>query len=71
MDRVTKTSKIKEYLLNNGSITPWKALQLCNEMRLSAVIFNLKKRYGMNISSKMIYKENGERYALYTLEREG
>lgn len=47
---MTKTAKVLEHLQNNKSITSMQAIQLYKATRLSAIIFNLRKR-GYNIST--------------------
>lgn len=43
---MNKTRQIEQYMLNN-SITSWEAIEKFGETRLSAVIFNLKKKYNI------------------------
>lgn len=66
----TKTANVKRHLLSGKSITSWEAIQLYRATRLSAIIFNLKYNHGLNIESEMVY-EDGVRYAVYTLAKEG
>lgn len=47
---MTKTQAIKEHLLERGSITSWEAIHQYHATRLSAIIFNLRKR-GYDIES--------------------
>lgn len=42
--RVTKTERVLRYLEEFGSITSWQAIQEFGATRLSAIIFNLKKK---------------------------
>lgn len=69
----TKTAKVKEHLLRGESITPKEAYLKYGTMRLSAIIFNLKKD-GMDIRKEMIYREKADgrmdRFAKYSLESE-
>ena len=44
MARISKTQKVIEHLLKKGSITSWDAIKLYGATRLSAIIFNLRKR---------------------------
>lgn len=46
----TKIKAVKEHLISLGNITSWEAIQSYNATRLSAIIFELKKR-GMNITT--------------------
>jgi hypothetical protein len=48
--RVTKTSQIHNHLLAKKSITSLQAIEMFGATRLSAVIFNLRKR-GFDIST--------------------
>lgn len=41
----TKTGAVLNHLQTVGSITTWEAIQLFNATRLSAIIFNLNKKY--------------------------
>lgn len=50
---MTKTQKIFNHLKENGSITSWEAIQLYGATRLSALIFNLRKK-GIEIKSEMV-----------------
>lgn len=46
----SKHFKVKQHLIELGSITSWQAIELYGATRLSAIIFNLRKS-GMNIES--------------------
>ena len=48
--RITKTQKITEHLQQYGCITSLEAIELYKATRLSAIIFNLRKR-GLNIET--------------------
>ena len=50
---MNKTNSVQLHLIEKGSITSWEAIQLYGATRLSAIIFNLRKR-GMNIESIMV-----------------
>ena len=41
----TKTAKVLEHLRTLKRITSWEAIQLYKATRLSAIIFNLRKRH--------------------------
>lgn len=45
--RITKTDKVLEHLQKNGSITSWEAIELYGATRLSAIIFNLRKKFNI------------------------
>lgn len=51
MAKLTKTEKVLKHLEQYNKITSWEAIQLYGATRLSAIIFNLKKK-GYNIISK-------------------
>lgn len=42
--RLTKTDRVLQFLQDFGSITSWQAIQEFGATRLSAIIFNLKKK---------------------------
>lgn len=50
---MTKTQKVLNHLRENGSITSWEAIQQYGATRLSAIIFNLRKK-GIEIKSEMV-----------------
>jgi hypothetical protein len=72
MGRTNKTNEILKHLKQNGSITSWEAIQLYGATRLSAIIFNLRKKY--NINTFMIDDidryGNESRYAKYVLKED-
>lgn len=70
---MTKTQKILNHLRENGSITSWEAIQNYGATRLSAIIFNLRKK-GIEIKSEMVqftdrYGDNST-FAKYVLVSE-
>lgn len=50
---MNKTNAVQLHLIENKSITSWEAIQLYGATRLSAIIFNLRKR-GMEIETVMV-----------------
>lgn len=48
--KTSKTEKVLEHLQKNGCITSLEAIELYGATRLSAIIFNLRKR-GFNIET--------------------
>lgn len=48
--KTTKSNQVKEHLIQKGMISSWTAIELYGATRLSAIIFNLRRR-GMNIDS--------------------
>lgn len=43
--KITKTQKVLEHLQKHNSITSLEAIDLYGATRLSAIIFNLRKKY--------------------------
>ena len=69
----TKTQKVKEHLLTKGNITTWEAIKLYGATRLSAIIFNLRKRgYEITDNWQKGIDRNGRstRYVKYELDVE-
>lgn len=52
--RMTKTKAILLHLEEYGNITSWEAIKEYGATRLSAIIFNLRHRYGMNIENEWV-----------------
>lgn len=59
---MSKTTKILEHLKSHKTITSWEAINLYRATRLSAIIFNLKKRYNIQTVMQMDVTENGRLY---------
>lgn len=51
---MNKTEKVKTHLIEKGNITSWEAIQLYGATRLSAIIYNLRYRKGMNIRTEKV-----------------
>lgn len=51
---MNKTKAILRHLQENGSITSWEAIKEYGATRLSAIIYNLRHKYDMNIISEDI-----------------
>lgn len=51
---MTKTKAVMLHLQEFGSITSWEAIQQYGATRLSAIIFNLRYKYNMNIINEQI-----------------
>lgn len=68
---MNKTKAVELHLIEKGVITSWEAIKLYGATRLSAIIFNLRKR-GMNITTRRIEFTdrfgNKAYYAEYRLE---
>ena len=52
--KTTKTSEVLEHLRKYGNISSIVAINLYGATRLSAIIYNLRHNYGLNIISKTI-----------------
>ena len=63
MPKINKTKKVLEHLLKGNTISPLEAFNRYKTMRLSAIIFDLKKDGNpiANIGSK--------EYAIYEIEK--
>ena len=72
---MTKTKAVMLHLEEKGSITSWEAIKEYGATRLSAIIFNLRHKYGMNIVSEpyefVDRYGNKSSYAKYVLIKEG
>ena len=67
----TKTQQVKEHLIRKGKITSWDAIMLYRATRLSAIIFNLRKRGYIikdNWQEKIDKNGNKSRYVIYELD---
>lgn len=51
---MNKTKAIMLHLQEKGSITSWEAIKEYGATRLSAIIFNLRNKYGMDIRTEQI-----------------
>lgn len=49
-----KTEAIRKHLEEKGSVTTWEAIQLYGATRLSAIIYNLRHKYEMNIKGERV-----------------
>lgn len=71
MSTETKTKKVQEHLEKEGNITSWEAIKLYRATRLSAIIYNLRKR-GYNITDNwqegIDIDGNKSRYVKYELD---
>lgn len=67
-----KVKIVKEWLEKGNTITDMKAVELCQSYRLSAIIYNLRHDYEMNIQDRWIENPNtGTRYKEYYLVEKG
>jgi hypothetical protein len=67
---MTQLQTVMVHLRLHGSITSWEAITKYNITRLSAVIYKLRNRLGLDIDSTLINTttRSGEpvRYTIYT-----
>ena len=49
---MNKTKAVQLHLIEKGSITTWEAIKEYGATRLSAIIYNLRYHYGMNIRNE-------------------
>ena len=49
---MNKTLAVKEHLKKRGTITSLEAIERYGATRLSAIIYNLRHKYGMRIGNK-------------------
>ena len=64
---MNKTNIIKNYLKQGNSISDSKAVELCNNYRLSSTIHELRHRHNMNIQDRWVEQENGYKFKEYYL----
>lgn len=69
---MSKTSKVLEHLQRKGTITSLEAFTKYNATRLSAIIFQLRKKYVIDTEYDYSIDEDGTkiRYGIYRLREE-
>lgn len=68
---MNKTLVIKEWLESGNTVTDMKAVMLCNSYRLSAIIYNLRHTYGLDVRDRWLVNENtGTKYKEYFIPKE-
>lgn len=68
MDTNTKIKIVLNWLEEGNKITNMKAAELCQSYRLSAIIYELRHRYDLNIQDRWVEnEETGTRYKEYWL----
>lgn len=68
---MNKIQVVKEWLEKGNTITDMKAVELCQSYRLSAIIFNLRHDYDMDVRDRWLENANtGTRYKEYYLHKE-
>lgn len=69
---MNKTKAIQLHLIENGSITSWEAIKEYGATRLSAIIYNLRHHYNMEIKNETVYFTdrfgNKSHYDIYIYE---
>ena len=63
----TKIGKVRAFLEDGNTITSWQSIEMFKYTRLSDGIYRLVNDYGLPIESKMVYEDNGVKYAKYWL----
>lgn len=53
-NKMNKTKAVLMYLEENGSINSWEAIKEFGATRLSAIIYNLRYKYNLNIRSEIV-----------------
>ena len=72
LKKPSKHDMVKNHLMLNGTITTWEAIEKYGATRLSAIIFNLRKKgYNIVTHDKLIKDRNGymTNIAVYELIR--
>ena len=57
VNRISLTDRVLAHLWDYGEITSWEAIKMFGATRLSAIIFNLRKR-GFNIENEWEHTTN-------------
>jgi len=72
MEKRTQRNEVLRHLKENGSITSWEAIKEYGATRLSAIIYDLRHYYDLNIRSERVQFTNRygnkSHYAMYILE---
>ena len=55
-----KTALVLDHLQKKKTITSWEAIELFGATRLSAIIYNLRKRYRINSVDKIFTDKYGD-----------
>lgn len=68
MDNKTKIKKVREWLEAGNTINDMKAVEIAQSYRLSAIIYELRHHYGLDVRDRWLQNENtGNRYKEYYL----
>jgi hypothetical protein len=72
MEKRTQRNEVLRHLKENGSITSWEAIKEYGATRLSAIIYDLRHYYDLNIRSERVQFTNRygtkSTYVIYILE---
>lgn len=72
---MNKTTAIANHLIEKKTITTWEAIKLYGATRLSAIIYNLRYKRGMDIRNETMYFTdrfgNKSHYDVYIYEPRG
>lgn len=63
----TKIGKVRAFLEEGNTITSWQSIEMFEYTRLADGIYRLINDYGLPIESKMVYEDDGVKYAKYWL----
>ena len=55
-----KTALVLDHLQKKKTITSWEAIELFGATRLSAIIYNLRKKYCINSVDKIFTDKHGD-----------
>ncbi len=64
---ISKVMKVKQHLQQGKRINALTGFALFGTMRMSAIIYNLKNKHGLDIATEMKTSPAGVRYASYEL----
>lgn len=71
--KMNKTMAVLKHLEDFGSITSWEAIKEYGATRLSAIIYNLRRRYNLDIyTTRVDFVDrygNNSNYAKYILNK--
>jgi len=71
---MNKTKAVLKHLEEFGSITSWEAIKEYGATRLSAIIYNLRHKYSLDIVSEVVdftdRYGNKSNFAKYVLKKE-
>ena len=63
----TKIGKVRAFLEEGNTLTSWDAIHMFDYTRLAAGVKYLEDNYGLVIGRKMVYEDDGVKYAKYWL----